>query len=94
VHSHVGTHERAGPNPARANFARANLKPDDYEIVVNGLDYNTGSEVINIAMTHRRDSVQLHIDLRDDPDDIGYAVIMTREAARALGEVLIEAVAA
>ncbi len=70
------------------------MKRDDYEIVVNGLDCDTGSKVINIALTHRRDSVQLHMDLRDDPDDIGYAVVMTRETARVLGEALIEHAAA
>jgi hypothetical protein len=61
---------------------------------VNGLDNNTGTKVINIAVTHRGDSVQLHMDLRDDPDDIGYAVVMTNEAARVLREVLIEHAAA
>jgi len=30
------------------------------------------------------------MDLRDDPDDISYAVVMTREASRVLGEALIE----
>ena len=70
------------------------MKRDDYEIVVNGLGCNTGSKVINIALTHGGDSVQLNMDLRDDPDDIGYAVVMTREAARVLGEVLIEHAAA
>ena len=70
------------------------LKRDDYEIVVNGLDCNTGSKVISIALTHGGDSVQLHMDQRDEPDDIGYAVVMTREAARVLGEALIEHAAA
>jgi hypothetical protein len=70
------------------------MKRHDYELAANGLDCNTGSKVINIALTHGGDSVQLHMDLRDDPDDIGYAVVMTRESARMLGEALIEHAAA
>jgi hypothetical protein len=66
------------------------LKRDDYEIVANGLDCDTGSKVINIALTRGGDSVQLHMALRDDPDGIGHAVVMTREVARVLGEALIE----
>jgi hypothetical protein len=58
---------------------------------VNGLDYNTGSKVINIAVIRGGDSVQLPMGLRDDIDDIGYAVTVTREAARVLGEALIGA---
>ena len=71
------------------------MKRDDYEIVANGVDCNSaGSKVINIALTHIRDSVQLHMDLRDDPDDTGYTVVMTNESARVLGEALIEHAAA
>ena len=71
------------------------MKRDDYDLVTNGLDCNSaGSKVINIALTHNRDSVQLHMDLRDDPDDIGYAVVMTNESARALGEALVKHAAA
>jgi hypothetical protein len=54
------------------------MKRDDYELVANGLDCNTGSKVFNIALTRAGDSVQLHWTLRVDPDDIGYAVVMTR----------------
>jgi hypothetical protein len=66
------------------------VKRRDYEAIVNGLECNTGTKVINIALTHGGDSVQLHMDQRDEVDDIGYTVTMTREAAQILGEALIE----
>lgn len=41
-------------------------------------------------LTHNRDSVQLRMDPRDDPNGIGYAVVLTNESARVLGEALIK----
>ncbi|MGB6456421.1 MAG: hypothetical protein WBH47_18270 [Streptosporangiaceae bacterium] len=55
------------------------MKRNDYEPAVNGLDYDTGTKVIDMAATQGGDSVQLHMDLRDEIDDIGYAVTMTRD---------------
>jgi len=66
----------------------------DYDLVTNALDCDTGTKVLNIALTHNRDSVQLRMDPRDDPDDVGYAVVMTNESARALAEALIKHAAA
>lgn len=65
----------------------------DYELVANAIDRNT-VKVVNVLLTHNRDSVQLRIDPRDDPDGIGYAVVLTNESARVLGEALIKHAAA
>jgi hypothetical protein len=65
----------------------------DYELVANAIDRNT-VKVVNVLLTHNRDSVQLRIDPREDPDGIGYAVALTNESARVLGEALIKHAAA
>ena len=65
----------------------------DYELVANAIDRNT-VKVVNVLLTHNRDSVQLRMDPRDDPDRIGYAVVLTNESARVLGKALIKHAAA
>ena len=65
----------------------------DYELVANAIDCNT-VKVVNVLLTHNRDSVQLRIDPREDPDGIGYAVALTNESARVMGEALIKHAAA
>ena len=89
MQSRAGSHERSGPNPGRGKIKH------DYELVADGLDCNSaGSKVLRISLTHNRGSVQLRMVPRDDPDDIGYAVVMTNESARVLGEALIKHAAA
>jgi hypothetical protein len=65
----------------------------DYELVANAIDRNT-VKVVNVLLTHNRDSVQLRIDPREDPDGIGYTVALTNESARVMGEALIKHAAA
>lgn len=65
----------------------------DYELVADAIDCNT-VKVVHVLLTHNRDSVQLRMDPRDDPDGIGYAVVLTNESARVLGEALIKHAAA
>lgn len=60
----------------------------DYELVADAIDCNT-VKVVHVLLTHNGDSVQLRVD-RDDPDGIGYALVLTSESARALGEALIK----
>jgi len=69
------------------------MKRDNYELVANAIDCIT-VKVIDVALTHNRDSVQLRMDPRDDHDGIGYAVVMSNESARVLGEALIRHAAA
>jgi hypothetical protein len=43
------------------------MERDDYDLVTNGVDCNTRTKIINIALAHNRDSVQLHMGPRDEP---------------------------
>ena len=69
------------------------MERDDYQLVANAIDCST-AKVVNVGLTHNRDSVQLRIDPRDDPDGVGCAVVMTNESARVLAEALIKHAAA
>jgi hypothetical protein len=66
------------------------VKRKDVPPLVNALDYETRTKVVNIGLTRGGDSVQMYMDLRDEEDDPGYALIMTDDGARALGRWLIE----
>jgi len=61
----------------------------DHKLVANAFD-PVSPEVINVALAHADDSVQLFLDWRDNPDDAGYAFVLSRESAQELGEALIE----
>ena len=66
------------------------MKRNDVPPLVNALDGDTRSKIVNIGLTRGGDSVQMYMDLRDEEDDPGYAVIMTDDGALALGRWLIE----
>jgi hypothetical protein len=62
----------------------------DVPPLVNAIDYETNRKILNIGLTRGGDSVQMYIDLRDEEDDPGYALTLTDDAARVLGQWLIE----
>ena len=64
----------------------------DYELVDNAIDCRT-VKVVNVLLTHNRDRVQLRVE-PPDPDGVGYAVVLTNESARVLGEALTKHAAA
>jgi hypothetical protein len=69
---------------------RNSVKRKDVPPLVSAFDYDTNSKVVNIGLTCGGDSVQMYMDLRDEEDYPGYAIITTDDGARALGRWFIE----
>jgi hypothetical protein len=51
------------------------VKRKDVPPLVNALDYDTRTKVVNIGLTRGGDSVQMHMDLRDEEEDPGCSII-------------------
>ena len=66
------------------------MKRNDVPPLVNALDGDTRTKILNIGLTRGGDSVWMYMDLRDEEDDPGYTLVMTDDAALALGRRLIE----